>query len=127
MNTDTQVVHVIESLARDRGQYSPQAYFFVLECLNYTLEKLRKAGHAGHITGHQLLDGILELGIKSFGFLGCAVFESWGLRKTDDFGDIVFDLVSVQLLSKQDTDTKADFEGGFDFANAFEGKYLYEE
>jgi uncharacterized repeat protein (TIGR04138 family) len=35
--------------------------------------------------------------------------------------------VSVQLLSKQDTDTKADFEDGFDFANAFEKKYLYEE
>jgi uncharacterized repeat protein (TIGR04138 family) len=127
VNTDTQVVHVIESLASERGRYSPQAYFFVLEALNYTLERLRKEGHAGHITGHQLLEGILDLGIKSFGFLGRAVFESWGLRRTGDFGDIVFDLVSVQLLSKQETDTKADFEGGFDFANAFEGRFLYEE
>ena len=126
MTTDTQVVHVVESDARERGSYSAQAYFFVLEALNYTLDKLRKAGHAGHITGHQLLEGIHELGLKSFGFLGCAVFESWGLKRTGDFGDIVFDLVSVLLLSKQDTDTKADFEGGFDFASAFEKRYLYE-
>lgn len=127
MNTDTQVVHVIESVARDRGAYSPQAYFFVLEALNFTLEKLHKAGHAGHITGHQLLAGIREFGLKSFGFLGRAVFESWGLRSTSDFGDIVFDLVSVQLLSKQDTDTKADFEDGFDFCAAFEKRFVYEE
>ena len=127
MNTDTQVVHVIESVARDRGSYSPQAYFFVLEALNFTLEKLKKAGHAGHITGSQLLSGIRDFGVKSFGFLGCAVFESWGLKRTVDFGDIVFDLVSVQLLSKQETDTKADFEDGFDFASAFEKRFLYEE
>ena len=127
MNTDTQVVHVIESLARDRGRYSPQAYFFVLEALNFTLERLQKEGHAGHITGHQLLAGIRDFGLRSFGFLGRAVFESWGVTKSCDFGDIVFDLVSVQLLSKQDTDTKADFEGGFDFENAFEAKYIYEE
>lgn len=127
MNTDTQVVHVIESLARDRGRYSPQAYFFVLEALNFTLERLQKEGHAGHITGHQLLAGIRDFGLRSFGFLGRAVFESWGVSKSSDFGDIVFDLVSVQLLSKQDTDTKADFEDGFDFENAFEAKYIYEE
>jgi uncharacterized repeat protein (TIGR04138 family) len=120
-------VHVIESLARDRGRYSPQAYFFVLEALNFTLERLQKEGHAGHITGHQLLTGIRDFGLKSFGFLGRAVFESWGVRKTDDFGDIVFDLVSVQLLSKQETDSKSDFEGGFDFANAFERRFIYED
>ena len=55
------------------------------------------------------------------------MFESWGLKRSSDFGDIVFDLVTVQLLSKQDTDTKADFEGGFDFANAFERRYIYED
>jgi uncharacterized repeat protein (TIGR04138 family) len=127
MKTDTQVVHVIESLARDRGQYSPQAYFFVLEALNFTLERLHKSGHEGHITGRQLLAGIRDFGLKSFGFLGRAVFESWGLRSTAGFGDIVFDLVSVQLVRKQESDSKADFEGGFDFANAFEERFIYEE
>lgn len=118
---------MIESLARERGRFSAQAYFFVLEALNYTLEKLQREGHAGHITGHQLVGGIREFGLKSFGFLGRAVFESWGVGRTSDFGDIVFDLVSVQLLSKQDTDTKADFEDGFDFAHAFERRFLHED
>jgi uncharacterized repeat protein (TIGR04138 family) len=127
VNTDTQVVHVVESLARDRGRFSSQAYFFVLEALNFTLDRLKRQGHAGHITGSQLLGGIRDLGLRSFGYLGRAVFESWGLRQTGDFGDIVFDLVSVQLLSKQETDKKTDFEGGFDFANAFEARFIHEE
>jgi uncharacterized repeat protein (TIGR04138 family) len=127
MNTDTQVVQVIESLARDRGRFSPQAYFFVLEALNFTLDTLQKQGRIGHITGQQLLDGIKSFGRKNFGFLGRAVFESWGVCRSGDFGEIVFDLVSVQLLSKQDGDSKSDFDGGFDFASAFENEFIYEE
>ncbi len=127
MTPNNQVVQTIETLARERGRFSPQAYFFVLEALNFTLERLHAKGHKGHITGQQLLEGIRDFAQKNFGFLGRAVFESWGLTRSIDFGDIVFDLVSVQLLSKQETDTRDDFAGGFEFASAFEARYVYEE
>ena len=36
-------------------------------------------------------------------------------------------IVSVQLLSKQETDTREDFETGADFAAIFETNYIHEE
>ena len=117
----------VERLAKERGRFAPRAYFFTLEALNFTLEAARKSGHSGHITGQQLLEGIQKLAVKNFGFLGRTVFQSWGIQSSGDFGKIVFDLVSVQLLSKQETDSEKDFETAQDFSAVFEGSFIHED
>ena len=74
----------------------------------------------------ELLDGIRDYARKCFGYLGRAVFESWGLTSSAEFGDIVFDLVERDVLAKQETDSKSDFEGGFVFAAAFEESFIHD-
>lgn len=123
MSNETQ--EKIRELVRDDPRYRAEAYMFTLEALNFTLEEMKKAGHEGHIDGKQLLHGMRDYGRRLFGFLGCAVFREWGVTETADFGEIVFRLVDAQLLSKQETDSKDDFEGVFDLAAAFEGEYLH--
>jgi uncharacterized repeat protein (TIGR04138 family) len=115
----------ILDLAERDPRYSSEAYRFTLDALSYTQEQFRLSGHHGHIDGHQLLLGIREYARKLFGYLGKAVFAEWGVTCTGDFGEIVFNLIEVQLLSKQDSDSKADFEGVFDFEEAFEREYVY--
>ena len=58
------------------------------------------------------------------GFLARTVFAEWGIYQTADFGEIVFNLVEVGHLSKQETDSKEDFGDVFDFEEAFERKLV---
>ena len=76
-------------------------------------------GKSGHISGAQLLDGLRELAIESFGKRAKGRLNSWGIFKCEDFGEVVFNLVKVGLLAKQENDSKADFQGGYDFDAAF--------
>ena len=61
--------------------------------------------------------------LEQFGSLSRTVLEYWGIYKTEDIGEIVFNLVEAGLLNKQDSDCKADFANGFNFREAFEESY----
>ncbi len=41
--------------------------------------------------------------------------ESWGIKATDDFGEIVYNLIEVDLMKKSEHDRREDFDGVFDF------------
>jgi uncharacterized repeat protein (TIGR04138 family) len=51
------------------------------------------------------------------------VLDHWGIRSTLDIGDIVFTLVDLGLLISQPQDSRDDFYGVFDFADAFDREY----
>lgn len=113
-----------EIVARD-SRYRIEAYLFTLEGLTFTQELERAQGRQGHIDGRRLLEGIRDLARKNFGYLARAVFREWGVRSTLDFGEIVFNLVEVQLLAKQETDQKSDFADAYDFSEAFETAFIH--
>ena len=110
----------ILEIVRKDGRYSPQAYYFIFDALDYTIQRLRKVRH---VTGSELLDGIRHYATAYFGFLAKTVLEEWGLTRTDDFGEIVFNLVEAGLLSRTDKDTREDFQNVFDFEEAFENEF----
>ena len=126
MSLTPQQKEVIENVARERGRFSAEAYVFTYEALGFVLERRAGEGLKGHITGGELLDGIRDYARKCFGYLGRTVFESWGLTASSEFGDIVFDLIEKDVLAKQESDSKSDFEGGFAFASAFEAEFIHE-
>jgi uncharacterized repeat protein (TIGR04138 family) len=47
------------------------------------------------------------------------VFDCWNIRRTEDFGELVFNLVDADLMRKTETDSREDFKDGFDFEEAF--------
>ena len=112
-------------IARD-PRYELAAYFFIYEALAYTQKALGRDGPdltpaQRHVSGQELLNGIREYAAHLFGPLAPTVFRSWRVRRTEDFGEIVFNLVERGLLGKTDKDAREDFAGGFDFDRAFEG------
>lgn len=115
-----------QSLVDDDGRYRREAYQFTLEAFNYTMAARRREGRHGHIDGRQLCEGIREFAEKSFGYLTRTVFSHWGIKSTADFGEIVFAMVEFGVLAKQDTDSKDDFVGAFDFDEVFEQNLIYE-
>ena len=112
-------------LARDT-RYALAAYFFLYEALAFTQKKLKRDDpnmdiDQRHVRGQELIEGIRDYATELFGPLAPTVFRNWGLTATQDFGDIVFNLVENDLLNKTDADRREDFANGFDFDTAFDG------
>ncbi len=111
-----------QRLLKVHSQYDAEAYNFVFEALDYTLKNVVNTGRRAnqHVAGPELLEGIRRLSINQFGCLSRSVFESWGVKRTDDFGKIVFNLVEFDLMGKQESDRPTDFENVYDFETVFE-------
>ena len=73
-----------------------------------------------HVTGQQLCLGLRELAIQRYGLLAKTVLHKWGVRKTDDFGTIVYAMIDRAELRSSDRDSIEDFAGVYDFDEAFE-------
>ena len=107
---------------RDR-RFSRNAYYFALDTLDYTMVRLgrsTKLGEERHVGAKELLDGVYEFAVEQFGALANHVFQHWGIRATDDFGEIVFSLIDAGLLSRRPQDSRLDFSDGIDFERAFD-------
>ncbi len=110
----------IPAFAAKDGRYSPQAFYFLLQSLDHTFQRI---GERRHVSGRELLDGIRDLAEKAFGFLAKTVFETWGVRDTEDWGRLVFLMVESKVLSRTEQDRIEDFQGAYDFGQAFEAAY----
>ncbi len=42
------------------------------------------------------------------------VFRRWGINRTDDFGEIIFNLIEANLMSKTPEDNRGDFHDVYD-------------
>ena len=113
---------VIEEIIREEPRYKPEAYIFLLEALGWVIEHLEEKRH---INGRELLEGIRKYALESFGPTARMVFEHWGVKTTEDFGVVVFQLVSRNILSKTETDSLSDFVDVYDFKTAFEDNYSW--
>ena len=115
-----------EILEKD-SRYKPEAYQFLFEALDFTQKMLglqdADTTAERHVSGQQLVEGIRRLALEQFGPLAVAVFNEWGIRGTADFGEIVFNLVENQLMSKTEQDQREDFHNAYDFEVAFRQGY----
>jgi len=113
----------VGEVAERDGRYKKEAYFFVYAALEYTIDNLERRGPVearSHVTGEELLRGISEYGQDQYGPMTKAVFESWGVKATLDFGEIVFALVSAGMMGKTPQDSIEDFRDVYDFAEEFD-------
>jgi len=111
-----------EIRAHNGRKFAEAAYFFVLEALDYTIfleGRAQAVGESRHINGRELLGGLRKYAQEEFGPLAPYAFRSWGVQRTQDFGEIVFQMCAAGLLNKNESDSLADFADGFDFREAF--------
>ncbi len=112
----------LELIFKDDKRYALGAYVFVRMALDYTVKKAaaQKAGRGSrHVSAAELLDGIREFGIETFGPMAKVLLDEWNVKTTRDFGEIVFNMIKVGELSKNDDDKIEDFDNGYDFDTAF--------
>ena len=107
----------LEDIAREHKTYDAEAYRFLFESLDHLLGKLKERRH---VSGAELSLAVRDFAIERFGFLARTVFDQWGVRRTDDFGEMVYHLIQAGLMSKTDEDKQSDFNGIYDFHEAFD-------
>src|SRR5882724_7599071 len=90
----------LDDILKKEHRYQRDAYLFVKDALDFThrilgrqAEEKPRQKRDRHVTAHELLDGIRDLGLETFGPMTITVFEEWGIRSCRDFGEIVFILV----------------------------------
>jgi len=111
---------IVENIYAKDCRYREEAYVFVMEALAYTQKKFKRPKH---VKGEEMLKGMRELLLDQFGPMTMTVLGHWGIRSTEDFGNIVFNLVENRVLSKTPDDSIEEFRNGYDFGEAFESGY----
>lgn len=111
------MVQELRALVRDKRRFALEAYLFLYQSLERSQQL---AGERRHVSGGELLDGFRALAGEMFGPLALMVLTSWGLRSTEDVGQMVFDLVERQLMGKTEDDKLEDFQDVYDFEEEFE-------
>ena len=120
---------VLNSMVEQHPRYHRDAYFFLREALDFTQKTIGKSnrnkGRDGtHITGQELLKGIREYALALYGPMTITVFNEWGIKSCEDFGQMVFLMIEHNLLRKTEQDRPEDFNNAYSFDEAFRKPFL---
>ena len=127
--------HPIFKVLEDDERYKLEAYQFVREALSYAQEVMELGSSEApssdgqqperHLTGPPLCEASRRYALDQYGLLAKTVLESWGIRGTEDLGEIVYNLIEVDLMKKSDHDRREDFDGVFDFESGLTGSFEF--
>ena len=142
--------HPIAELLRRDKRYHFDAYVFVFEALRYAQEVLdmgkvrngedkdadgsdaealdRDASDLEdeperHVSGQELCQAMREYAHQQYGYLAKVVLNHWGITRTGDFGEIVFNLIEIGQMRKTPEDKREDFDDVFEFAEALQDSF----
>jgi uncharacterized repeat protein (TIGR04138 family) len=72
-----------------------------------------------HLTGQELCEAARQYALQQYGYLARTVLATWGLKSTDDFGELVFNMIEIGQMRKTRHDKREDFHDVYDFREAF--------
>ncbi|MEM8679495.1 MAG: Minf_1886 family protein [Planctomycetota bacterium] len=127
---------LVKKILEADSRYDWEAYRFVREALAYAHDVLKMdgtesvpEGESGegrverHLTGQMLCEAIRVYAIEQYGYMARVVLENWGVKKTSDFGDIVYNLINAGLMKKSKEDRREDFNDVYDFETVFDKSF----
>jgi len=114
----------VERIREHDARFARDAYAFVMDSLDFTM---RRVGERRHLSAEELVRGLCANARNRFGLFAYTVVEKWGLRTSDDVGDVVFQLIDAGILSRQESDSREDFDGVLDFREALDAASLETE
>ena len=140
--------HPIVELLRKDSRYTLDAYAFVFDALSYAQNVLEMGTEMPadqsepidqsevdesaedepetpeqHVTGQDLCEAIRRFALEQFGYMAKDVLGSWGIHKTGDVGEIVFNLIQIGQMRKTSRDMRKDFDDVYDFDVAFRKEF----
>lgn len=132
----TPEIHPLIKLLCEDRRYKLEAYQFVRSGLEYAQEVLELGRHeettlpegevrtVRHVTGQDLSHALKQYAHDQYGYLARLVLAEWGIRTTNDFGEIVYNLIKIGEMTKSPEDRREDFDGVFDFEQALVREFV---
>ncbi len=108
---------LFEDIVAKDSRYAARAYALLMDVVHY----LGKDNH--HMTGADIMDEFRERTLDLFGPLSYTVLTEWGVKCTEDIGEMMFNLVDTRRIRKDENDNPEDFSAGYDFKEAFLDPY----
>jgi uncharacterized repeat protein (TIGR04138 family) len=113
----------LERAIRRDGRYPPEAFDFLHRGLS--LAARRKYGtdeseRPRHVSAAELCHTLRYLARKQWGLLARQVLRHWNIHRTRDFGEMVYLMIDLRIMGKQDSEDVADFDDVYSFRAAFE-------
>src|SRR3954454_1272176 len=123
----------LDEIVRRDPRYAYEAYEFVFAALAHTQRLLGRtpppeaaSEQDYHVSGRQLVECVRDLALREFGLMARTVFRLWGINRTDDFGELVFNLIEANLMSRTSHDQRLDFHDVYDLDQALVQDYKIE-
>jgi uncharacterized repeat protein (TIGR04138 family) len=113
----------LEQIAKEDGRYNAKAVGFVYEGLGYTAKHI--ITEPRHVDGRSLCEGLRKLAVKKWGRLAMLVLNSWNVKTTRDFGEIVYLMIKHEWMSTQPSDSIGDFDDVYDFKTVFKNQFEF--
>ena len=113
----------LQQAVQSDGRFHSDAFVFLLTGLEQTSTRHhgpRRGKKSRHVSGQELSLGLRDAALERWGPLAPLVLERWGVRRTRDFGEMVYLLIGLGILGKQANDRIEDFDDVYSFDGAFE-------
>ena len=128
--------HPIFQVLQDDPRYKLEAYQFVREALSYaqevmglgisqSTEETEDTPEERHLTGQQLCEASRRYALEQYGLLARTVLKNWGIHGTTDLGEVVYNLIRVDLMKKSERDRREDFDEVFDFDQGLDQAFKF--
>ena len=98
-------------------RYNARAYALLMDCINYL------GGEGAHMTGEDISNEFRERALDQYGPLSYEVLTEWGVKSTEDIGEMMMNLAESRRVKRDENDTPESFAGGYDFKEAFLGPF----
>ena len=134
------MTHPLKQVLDDDPRYPVEAYEFIRDALTYAHDVMGLGDSKGvdepdkreeeterHLTGQELCEACRRLAIEEFGMMAGVVLNNWGVKATSDIGEIVYNLIRVDLMRKSPADRREDFNNAYDFKKAFQDEFDFGE
>ena len=124
---------IIRKICEEDDTFPPMAYCFVRDSVHKALDNIAKAKRQNlfadddppDIKGADLCRFFRDTLINRFGPSAIDVLDTWNIKKTSDFGKIIYKLISVEILGKSENDSIEDFDDVFDLAEELEKSFEF--
>jgi uncharacterized repeat protein (TIGR04138 family) len=129
MTNEPRPEELLQELCRRDTRYPFEAYEFVFQALGYVQHEMKQKGMPkegpNHVTGQQLSEACREFALQEYGMMAGTVLRSWNIKKTDDIGELVYNLININLMTKTDTDRQEDFNNVYDMKKVFASEFSF--
>lgn len=115
----------VEEICEHDHRFHADSYNFLKDALDFTLKRIvDEESQPRHVNGAELMLGFRDYTLQEFGPMSKPILKEWGITKTRDVGDMVFNLIGASVFSKEEGDSPSDFDKIYSFKEAFEKPFL---